>query len=204
MDGMTRKDLLAAGAAGVVAASVAGDALGATAHGGDPTLPRTSERFHYALGAAKPDHVTPYGTVSKLTVKNMPALAGSDAAMFLLRLKPGGLREPHWHPNAWELDYCVSGRVQFGIVDPEDKVTMFELGAGDAAFVPQGWVHFIRSIGHEEAVIPITFGNNDPDDVGLSTMFGGMPTSTFEETLGLKKGSLAKARKPDKTLFIVE
>ena len=38
----------------------------------------------------------------------------------------------------------------------------------------------------------------------MSTMFGGMPTSTFEETLGLKKGALAGARKPDKTLFIVD
>ena len=51
--------------------------------------------------------------------------------------------------------------------------------------------------------MPITFGNNDPDDTGLSTLFGGMPTDTLEETLGLRKGALAKARKAAKTLFIV-
>lgn len=202
MNPMSRKELLVAGAAGVAAASLGSEALAAT-DAGNPTLPRSSERFHYALGAAKPDHVTEYGTVSKLTVKNLPTLAGSDAAMFLLRLKPGGLREPHWHPNAWELDYCVSGRVQFGIVDPEDKVAVFELGPGDVAFVPQGWAHYIRNIGTTDAVIPITFGNNDPDDTGLSTMFGGMPTVTFEETLGLRQGALAKAKKAAKTLFIV-
>ena len=204
MEGMTRKDLLVAGAAGVAATSIVGNALASPTAAEGPTLPRSSEKFHFGLAAAKPDHVTAYGTVTKCTVKNMPTLAGSDAAVFLLRLKPEGLREPHWHPNAWEIDYVVSGHVQFGIVDPEDKTTVFDVHAGDVVFVPQGWVHYIRNVGTEDAVIPITFGNNDPDDVGLSTMFGGMPTSTFEETLGLKKGALAGARKPDKTLFIVD
>jgi hypothetical protein len=36
--------------------------------------------------------------------------------------------------------------------------------------------------------------------MGLSTMFGGMPTSTFSQTLGV---SLAGATKPQETLFIV-
>jgi len=200
MNPMSRKKLIAAGAAGVVAASLGEDAF---ASDGNPTLPRSTERFHFPLGKAKPDHVTDYGTVTKCTVKNMPTLAGSDAAVFLLRLKPGGLREPHWHPNAWEIDYVVSGNVRMGIVDPEDKVATFDLGPGDVAFVPQGWAHYIRNIGDTEAVMPITFGNNDPDDTGLSTMFGGMPNDTFEETLGLRKGALAKARKAAKTLFIV-
>jgi hypothetical protein len=42
-----------------------------------------------------------------------------------------------------------------------------------------------------------------PNDTGLSTMFGGMPTNTFEDTLGLRKGALAKAKKAAKTLFLV-
>jgi oxalate decarboxylase len=204
MEGMTRKNLLVAGAAGVAATAFSADAMAASDASGAPTLPHSTEKFHFGLGAAKPDHVTDYGTVTKCTVKNMPTLAGSDAAVFLLRLKPGGLREPHWHPNAWELDYCVSGHVQFTIVDPEDKVATFDLHPGDVAFVPQGWAHMIRNVGSTEAVIPITFGNNNPDDTGLSTMFGGLPTSAFEETLAVKKGTLATARKPAKTLFIVD
>src|SRR5581483_12134556 len=188
MNPMSRKELLVAGAVGVGAAALGTDAFAAD---GRTTLPPSSERFHFPLAAAKPDHVTDYGTVTKCTVKNMPTLAGSDAAIFLLRLKPGALREPHWHPNAWEVDYVVSGHVRMGIVDPADKVTTFDLGPGDCAFVPQGWAHYIRNIGSTEAVMPITFGNNDPDDTGLSTMFGGMPNDTFEETLGLRQGALA-------------
>jgi len=200
MESMSRKDLLAVGAAGIAAAALTGDALAAD---GNPTLPASTERFHFALAAAKPDDVTPYGSVTKVNVKNLPALAGSDAAIFFVRMKPGALREPHWHPNAWEIDYVVSGNLRMGIVDPAGKTSVFDLGPGDMAFVPQGWAHFIRNVGSTEAVVPITFGNNNPDDVGLSTVFGGMPTSTFEETLGLKQGALAKAKKAAKTLLFV-
>jgi oxalate decarboxylase len=200
MNPMSRKQLIAAGAAGVVAASLGEDALAAN---GNPTLPHSTERFHFPLGSATPDDVTPYGSVTKVNVKNMPALAGSDAAIFLVRMKPGALREPHWHPNAWEIDYVVSGHLRFGIVDPAGTTAIFDVGPGDCVFVPQGWAHFIRNAGSTEAVVPITFGNDNPDDVGLSTVFGGMPTNTFEDTLGLKHGALAKARKAAKTLLFV-
>jgi hypothetical protein len=77
MEGMTRKNLLAAGPRR--GGGLGGDALAATDANGTPTLPHSTEKFHFGLGAAKPDHVTDYGTVTKCTVKNMPTLAGSDA-----------------------------------------------------------------------------------------------------------------------------
>jgi hypothetical protein len=49
----------------------------------------------------------------------------------------------------------------------------------------------------------IVFNNTYPDDIGLSTMFGGMPTYTFTETFGLPKDGMTGATKPNKTLFIV-
>ena len=42
--------------------------------------------------------------------------------------------------------------------------------------------------------------NNPLTDIGLSTMFGGMPTNTFTQTLGT---SLPGAVKPKETRFIV-
>jgi hypothetical protein len=50
----------------------------------------------------------------------------------------------------------------------------------------------------------VVFNNTHPDDIGLSTTFAGMPTHTFSDTFSLPKGGLAKANKPDGTLFIVE
>ena len=42
--------------------------------------------------------------------------------------------------------------------------------------------------------------NNPLTDIGLSTMFGGMPTNTFTQTLGVP---LAGAPKPTETRLIV-
>jgi hypothetical protein len=50
----------------------------------------------------------------------------------------------------------------------------------------------------------VVFNTTQPDDIGLSTTFAGMPTHTFTDTFGLPRGALDKADKPDHTLFIVE
>src|SRR5581483_3746331 len=135
MDSYTRKGLLAAGTAGVAAAALGSEALASVTGSGGPTLPPSPVQFSFGLAQAKPDVVTPYGTVTKCTIDQLPALEGSDAAILLLRMKPGALREPHWHPNAWELDYCVSGHVQMGIIDPAGAQAIFDLKPGNLAFV---------------------------------------------------------------------
>jgi oxalate decarboxylase/phosphoglucose isomerase-like protein (cupin superfamily) len=65
------------------------------------------------------------------------------------------------------------------------------------------WGHFIRNVGDTVMKMPIVFGNDQPDDIGLSTFFSGVPTRTFTETLGLANDGLDAADKPGKTRFIV-
>jgi oxalate decarboxylase len=38
----------------------------------------------------------------------------------MIDMQPGALRVPHWHPNAWELDYCLEGKAEFWIVGPDN------------------------------------------------------------------------------------
>ncbi len=170
---------------------------------GAPNLPPATETFKFPLSRTEPRVVTAGGTVIECTSENFPALAGSDAAVFLLTLEPGALREPHWHPNAWELEYVVQGTARLGVVTPQGTTETVDLEPGDVGFVPQGWGHFIRNVGDTVMKMPIVFGNDQPDDIGLSTFFSGVPTRTFTETLGLANDGLDAADKPGKTLFIV-
>ena len=50
--------------------------------------------------------------------------------MFLVVLKPGGIREPHWHPDAWEFDYCISGTARMSVVGPNNEWKMFDVKPG--------------------------------------------------------------------------
>src|SRR4051794_13450894 len=215
MTDLNRREMIGVGVAG--AAAVAGlaacDASGSSnGQGaedvrlkgpGAPDLPPADVTYGFPLTKTKPTVSTKGGTVVECTVKNFPAVGESEAAIFLLRMDPGALREPHWHPNAWELEYVVQGKARLGVITPDGTVDTVDLGPGDVGFVPQAWGHYIESIGKTELVMPITFGSKQPDDIGLSTFFSGCPTDTFTRTLGVPNDALAKADKPGKTLFIV-
>jgi oxalate decarboxylase len=202
---MNRRQVL--GAAAVVAAAgvVPAAAAAADAAAGDPpTLPRSSDTNRFDFGKISPQVVRAGGTVTECTGKNFPVLQGNAAASFLLVLKPGAVREPHWHPDAWELDVPLSGRGRLGVVNPDDTFSVQELVPGQIGFIPQGYAHYIENVGNEDMRWVVVFNNTQPDDIGLSTTFAGMPTHTFTDTFSLRRGGLARANKPDGTLFIVE
>jgi len=214
MAGIKRRDLLVgagavAGAGGIVAAAVANDSasrgpLAIDASTGTPVLPKDKDSYHFPLASARPTATTPGGTVTELTEDNFPIFDGNAAAVFFLVLQPGALREPHWHPNAWEMDYCVTGQGELGVVTPDGNQRVQTLTAGDIGFIPQGWAHYIRNPGPDVMKFVVVFNNSRPNDIGLSTMFGGMPTNTFSQTLGVSASTLDSARKSPKTLLIVQ
>jgi oxalate decarboxylase len=206
----SRRDFVAgAAAAGGLAATSSASASSNTAQAarvsasGAPTLPHSKNTYKFPLTRTKPQVRRKGGTVIECTAKNFPVVGQSDAAIFLLTLEPGAIREPHWHPNAWELEYVVSGTARLGVVLPNGTYDLVDLGPGDVGFVPQGWAHYIENIGKTPVKMPIVFGNHQPNDIGLSTFFSGIPTQAFARTLGLSESVMAKADKPGKTLFIV-
>ena len=205
MSHMNRRELV--GAAGVVAAAGLAPAVAAAAakpgHEA-PTLPRSDESNKFDFARIEPQVVRAGGTVKECTGENFPVLVDNAAASFLLVLEPGAVREPHWHPNAWEVDVPLSGHGRLGVANPDDTFSVQDILPGQIGFIPQGYAHYIENVGSEEMRWVVVFNNTQPDDIGLSTTFAGMPTHTFTDTFGLPKGALARADKPDHTLFIVE
>jgi oxalate decarboxylase len=209
-----RRDLLVGAGALAVAGGAAVAATASDWGGGKPlqidvskqtpVLPLDKDQYHFPLGKAKPTATTPGGTVTELTENNFPIFKGNAAGVFYLVLKQGALREPHWHPNAWEMDYCVEGKGELGVVTPDGDQRIQTLSPGDIGFIPQGWAHYIRNVGTGEMKFVVVFNNSLPNDIGLSTMFGGMPTNTFSQTLGVPAATLDSARKSPKTLLIVQ
>jgi len=214
MADIKRRDLLigagavaaAGGATAAVAASGASSKkpLAMDVSKGTPTIPLDKDHYSFPLASATPTAVTPGGTVTELTEDNFPIFKGNAAGVFFLVLKAGALREPHWHPNAWEMDYCVEGKGELGVVTPDGDQRIQTLSPGDIGFIPQGWAHFIRNVGPADMKFVVVFNNSLPNDIGLSTMFGGMPTNTFSQTLGVDQSTLEHARKSPKTLLIVQ
>jgi oxalate decarboxylase len=203
---MNRRELLGAAAAVTAAGVVPGVATGtARASAGEaPTLPKSKETNQFDFSKIKPQVVRAGGTIVEATGENFPVLKDQNAAAFLLVLKPGAAREPHWHPNAWEFDIPLSGRGRLGVANPDATYSVQDISPGQVGFIPQGYAHYIENTGSEDLRWMIVFNSTYPADIGISTTFGGMPTHMFTETFSLPTGALDNATKPDRNLYIVE
>lgn len=201
----SRRDMLklaVATGAGIAFAATTGVAQVAVTEAPIPVTDMPPDQFKFSFASADPDVVTKGGTVTECDALKLPMLRHGGAAVYLVKIVPGALREPHWHPNCWEIDYVVSGTVEFTIVPPTGPANTFTLKAGDIAFVPQGYAHSFRNIGDVEAVIPIVFSDSMPSDIGLSTMYAEFPTGQFAQTFGVPESAMSAIPRPSGTLFI--
>ena len=80
----------------------------------------------------------------------------------------GGIREPHWHPNASELSYCIKGQAAMTIFSPGNNHDTFTIKPGEMTYVPRGYIHDIQNVGDEEAKFVLAFNNELPQDLGIS------------------------------------
>ena len=64
-------------------------------------------RFDFSTNQMKPNKVTAAGEVKIIDSKNFPVTPNATA---IVKLKPGGLCELHWHPNADECNTTSAAR----------------------------------------------------------------------------------------------
>jgi oxalate decarboxylase len=73
--------------------------------------------------------------------------ASKDIAAALVEIEPGGLRELHWHPNADEWQYYISGQARMGVFAASGQARTFDFQAGDVGFVPYAMGHYVENTG---------------------------------------------------------
>jgi oxalate decarboxylase len=164
--------------------------------GAGPSLPRTGQQLSFPLLGTPPQTQVPGGTVTHCNANDLPAMQGANAAMVLVRLQPGALREPHWHPEAWEINLCVGGSGQIGIVLPDSTQATYAVGPGDVVFVPQGYGHYILNTGGGDMTFVSSFNADVPTTIGLGDLYDGIATATTAQTLRVKPAVLAPIPRP--------
>ncbi len=73
--------------------------------------------------------------------------AAKTIAAALVEIEPGGMRELHWHPNADEWQYYISGTARMGVFSAEERARTFDFRAGDVGYVPFANGHYIENTG---------------------------------------------------------
>lgn len=161
----------------------------------DANLNTSAHLFH--LTDAEPSHYDG-GTLRGAHEKNFPVLAGQDGAAYFVRLDPGGIREPHWHPTAWELNYHISGTAKWTMLgthpDGSYHSDVFEAHAGDLVFAPQGFFHYFENARSDAPLeLFICFNSSAPetsDDIGIRAALNPIPKEVTAAVLGIPVSAL--------------
>jgi len=82
----------------------------------------------------------------------------STTAMALVTVHPGGLRELHWHPNADEWQYYISGKGRMTVVDTGNKARTMDFQEGDVGYVQKTLLHYVENTGDSDLVFLEMFG----------------------------------------------
>jgi oxalate decarboxylase len=137
--------------------------------------------FKFDLAGCPPQVVAQGGTIQEANQSTFPGLEGNGLSLYLLTLQPGAVRIPHWHPDAAELDYVLSGTAKIGLAFPDGEWQRFEVAAGQISVLPQGWFHYIENVGDGVLSMLVIFNNSSPNDIGIAEGFQAIP----KEVLGL-------------------
>lgn len=144
--------------------------------------PGTGSQYRYQLERTAPAAENAGGSVIFGRADDFPALDG--LAMYSLRISGSGVREPHWHPNAAELNYVIEGSVRLTIVSPGGDVETVDIGAGDVSYIPRAYFHHIENLGEQEARLAVFFDHELPADNGISAVLGAYPDPLLAAALG--------------------
>src|SRR6202012_660145 len=79
--------------------------------------------------------------------KNFPV---TNIAAAIVTLKPGGLRELHWHPLSDEWQYYVSGKGRMTVFDSASKARTMDFQEGDVGYIEISRPHYIENTGDED------------------------------------------------------
>ena len=85
------------------------------------------------------------GHVRIADTRNFPI--STEIAAALVEVDPGHMREIHWHPNADEWQYYISGQGRMTVFGAETNSRTFDYQAGDVGTVPKAMAHFVENTG---------------------------------------------------------
>lgn len=115
----------------------------------------------------------------------------------ILELDPGAVRELHWHPNADEWQYLITGKIRATLFGSRGRYREATLDAGDVGYIPQGYGHSLENVGPDPARILIVFNAGTYQTVDLSQWIAGQPADVLAVNFGRPAATFAAFPKHD-------
>ncbi len=128
------------------------------------------------------------------TVEQMPVM--QNLSVFDVYMSRGHSVEAHWHPNANELLYTVSGEAIVSMLNPfTQQVLSYRVTPPQTVYIPQAWWHWAFAATDQTHLLAI-FDNNATQAIYGSDVLRKTPPVVFQAIYGVNASQLAEVLSP--------
>jgi oxalate decarboxylase len=154
---------------------------------GGPKVQSTIE-YTFKMEAMAPTRRTTGGEIRIVDSHNFPVAKNVAAALNII--KPGGMRELHWHPNASEWQFYMAGKGRMTVFMPVGSARTMDFNANDVGFVPFNAGHYVENTGNTDLVFLEMFKASEVLDFSLNHWIRRLPPEMVTSHLRLDRNAI--------------
>jgi oxalate decarboxylase len=155
---------------------------------------RVPHSFDFKPAEMKPTKVSRGGEVKIIDQKIWPA---TNIAAAIVTLKPGGLRELHWHPNEDEWQYYVAGKGRMTVFSAGGHARTMDFQEGDVGYIDKSVPHYIENTGDTDLTFIEVFPTPFYEDISLAEWLAHTPSRLVDQHIQVGEDFLAKIPKKE-------
>jgi oxalate decarboxylase len=150
--------------------------------------------YVFRASTMAPTKTTAGGEVRIIDKKAFPA---TDIAAAIVRVKPGGMREMHWHPQSDEWQYYVNGKARMTVFVAGGKARTFDFQAGDVGYIRKSRPHYVENVGTEDLLFLEVFPTGVYQDISATEWLAHTPSRLVDQHLKTGEDFLEKLQKKE-------
>jgi len=147
------------------------------------TLDAPPNPFTFSLTSAPYTTQTKSGTLQLADSGNFK-VSTTIAAVFQT-IRPGGLRQMHWHPNADEWQYYIKGKARMGVFNTGPNMVTMDFNPGDIGYAPRNYGHYVQNVGDTDLQFFAVFRTAKFEEFSLSEWLKHSPAQMVAEHLNV-------------------
>ena len=151
---------------------------------GNPPFP-----FTWPLADSRPVSHTAGGKLQ--IVDSTSFRISTTIAVALVTIKPGALRQLHWHPNADEWQYYIKGRARMGVFNTGPNVLTMDFTPGDIGYVKKNFGHYVQNVGDTDVQFFAVFRAPEYQEFSLSDWLKHSPPEMVAEHFNIDPSVIA-------------
>jgi oxalate decarboxylase len=127
----------------------------------------------------------------------------STTSAAIVTVKPGGVRELHWHPNADEWQYFYAGKGRMTVFATGGRARTMDFETGDVGYIQKTLPHYVENTGNTDLKFLEMFKSSYYQDLALSEWLAHTPPELVAAHLRLDRATL-DALPREKTVVMPE